>query len=274
MAGSKSPRPDGMPAKFFQHYWDIMGDTLTKVIAKLLALRLKKLLPNVILDSQSPFVPNRLITNNTLLAYEAHHLIKHRKQGNQGLMSIKLDMLKAYDRIEWAFLKGNALPTELLIMMYVELVTYSLLINGEQVGYIQPSGELIQGDPLSSYLFIICTEGLIALLKGAISRGELNGIKGLQPLSHLMFADDTLLLGQATIPEAQVIRDTLSRYELWSGQLENVQKSMILFSPNVPMHTRNEIFRVFGMPQVSTHGKYQDFQPTLVLPRRKFSTPS
>ncbi|GAA0160153.1 hypothetical protein LIER_16772 [Lithospermum erythrorhizon] len=96
-------------------------------------------------------------------------------------------------------------------------------------------------DPLYLYLFIVCTEGLITLLKGAISRGELNGIKlgpGLQPLSHLMFADDTLLLGQATVSEAQVIRDLLSTYELWSGQLMNVQKSTILFSPNVPVHTK------------------------------------
>ncbi|GAA0149181.1 hypothetical protein LIER_08424 [Lithospermum erythrorhizon] len=146
MAGSKLPGPDGMPAKFFQHYWITVGDTLcnmvlsflndghflkkfnftyitlipkvdkpismsqflpialcstaAKVIAKVLAMRLKKFLPSVILDSQSAFVPNRLITDNILLAYEAHHLIKHRKHGNQGLMSIKMDMLKAYDRIE------------------------------------------------------------------------------------------------------------------------------------------------------------------------------
>ncbi|GAA0155454.1 hypothetical protein LIER_38092 [Lithospermum erythrorhizon] len=109
-------------------------------------------------------------------------------------------------------------------MFYVESVRYSLLINGDQVWYIKPSRGLRQGDPLSPYLFIMCTEGLIALLWGAISRGELNGIKlgpELQPLSHFMFADDILLLGQAIVSEAQVIRDLLSNYELWYGQLVN-----------------------------------------------------
>ncbi|GAA0149180.1 hypothetical protein LIER_08423 [Lithospermum erythrorhizon] len=69
-----------------------------------------------------------------------------------------------------------------------------------------------------------------------------------------MFADDTLLLGQATISEARVIRDLLCTYESWSGQLVNVQKSTILFSSNVPAHTRNEIGEV--LPHVATHGKY------------------
>ncbi|GAA0185725.1 hypothetical protein LIER_33013 [Lithospermum erythrorhizon] len=117
-------------------------------------------------------------------------------------------------------------------MLYVESVTYFLLINEEQVGYIKPERGLRQGNPLSPYLFIVCTEGLIALLKGAISRGELN------------------------VSKAQVIGNLLSTYELWSGQLVNVHKSTILFSPNVPVQTRNEISRVLGMPQVSTHGKY------------------
>ncbi|GAA0155012.1 hypothetical protein LIER_12839 [Lithospermum erythrorhizon] len=111
-------------------------NTTAKVIDKVLAMRLKKFLPNVISDSQSAFVPNRLITDNILLAYEEHHLIKQRKHGNQGLMYIKLDMLKAYDHIEWPFLRailyqlGFSNKWVHLIMQYVESVTYSLLING------------------------------------------------------------------------------------------------------------------------------------------------
>ncbi|GAA0153914.1 hypothetical protein LIER_12040 [Lithospermum erythrorhizon] len=145
-------------------------NSAAKVIAKVLAMRLKKFLPSVILDSQSAFVPNRLITNNILLAYDAHHLIKHRKHCNQLLMSIKLDMLKAYDRIEWAFMKAMLLQLGFshkwvhLIMQYVESINYSLLLNGEQVGYIKPDKGLRQGGPLSLYFFIVCTEGLITLL--------------------------------------------------------------------------------------------------------------
>ncbi|GAA0175095.1 hypothetical protein LIER_41844 [Lithospermum erythrorhizon] len=147
-------------------------------------------------------------------------------------------MLKVYDRIEWNFLHSMLIRVEFsfhwvtLIMNYVESVTYSLLINGDQVGYITPGRGLRQDDPLSPYLFIICTEGLISLLKEACSVGELKGIK-VGPMTHLMFADDTLLLGCATLSEAAKFKSILDTYESWSGQLVNAQKSTLLFSPNV-----------------------------------------
>ncbi|GAA0175560.1 hypothetical protein LIER_28708 [Lithospermum erythrorhizon] len=103
MNGAKAPGPDGMPAKFFQHYWTTVGgaicdmfrlialcNTAAKVIAKALAIRLKKYLPSVISDIQRAFVPHRLIIDNILLAYEAHHVIKQRKSGTRGYMSIKI----------------------------------------------------------------------------------------------------------------------------------------------------------------------------------------
>ncbi|GAA0138786.1 hypothetical protein LIER_00466 [Lithospermum erythrorhizon] len=75
-------------------------NTVAKVIAKALAMRLKNVLPTIILETQSAFVSNRLITDNVLLSYELHHFIKHKKTGKDDFMSIKLDMMKAYDRIE------------------------------------------------------------------------------------------------------------------------------------------------------------------------------
>ncbi|GAA0153291.1 hypothetical protein LIER_37652 [Lithospermum erythrorhizon] len=75
-------------------------NTVAKVISKSLAIRVKKLLPYIISETQSAFVPNRLITDNILSAIEAHHIIKNKKSGKEGYMSIKLDMLKAYEQIE------------------------------------------------------------------------------------------------------------------------------------------------------------------------------
>ncbi|GAA0170634.1 hypothetical protein LIER_24857 [Lithospermum erythrorhizon] len=75
-------------------------NTVVKVISKALAIRLKNFLPYVISETQSAFVPNRLIMNNILLAYEAHHVIKNKKSDRDGFMSIKLEMLEAYDRVE------------------------------------------------------------------------------------------------------------------------------------------------------------------------------
>ncbi|GAA0179799.1 hypothetical protein LIER_42227 [Lithospermum erythrorhizon] len=74
-------------------------NTVSKVIAKCLAIRLKNVLPTIISETQSAFVSNRLITDNVLLSYEINQFIKHKKAGKEGYMSIKLDMTKAYDRI-------------------------------------------------------------------------------------------------------------------------------------------------------------------------------
>ena len=71
-----------------------------------MANRLKEVLPYIVSHTQSAFVPWRLITNNVLVAYESLHTMHARKKGKKGVLALKLDVSKAYDRVEWQFLQG------------------------------------------------------------------------------------------------------------------------------------------------------------------------
>ncbi len=71
----------------------------------MLANCLKHVLPSIIFQHQSTFVPSRLITNNVLVAYEALHSMDTHMKENKGFMAVKLDMSNAYDRVEWSFLE-------------------------------------------------------------------------------------------------------------------------------------------------------------------------
>ena len=127
-------------------------NVIYKIMSKVLANRLKKILPKVISEVQSAFVLGMLITDNDLVAFETMHTIDQRRKGKGGLMAIKLDMSKAYDRVEWPYLEvimqrmGFKDKWVSLIMMCVTTVSYFVLINGELRGLSSLRGGCDKGN--------------------------------------------------------------------------------------------------------------------------------
>lgn len=85
-------------------------------------------------------------------------------------MAVKLDMSKAYDKVEWDFLeaimkkKGFVERWVNLLMACVQSIIYSVSINGQPRGKILPTRGIRQGDPISPYIFILCAKGLSSLI--------------------------------------------------------------------------------------------------------------
>ena len=95
-----------------------------------------------------------------------------------------------------------------------------MIINGETKGFIKPSQGIQQGDLLSLYLFLLCAKGLSSMLRQAIETNQMQGIlsyRGGIHISHLLFANDSLLFCQATLQECQNLLHILVQYEEASG---------------------------------------------------------
>ncbi|KAL0355187.1 UNVERIFIED_CONTAM: hypothetical protein Sradi_3965600 [Sesamum radiatum] len=222
-------------------------NVIYKLVSKILANWIKPLLDSLISNSQSAFVPGRLITDNVIIAYEVNHCLSHKISGQNGYASLKLDISKAYDRVEWNFLESVLLRIGFnpkfvaLIMMCVTSVSFSFLLNGDQFGFLYPERGIRQVDPLSPYLFLFCAEALSHLIRQAEAQGEIQGVSvslRAPRISHLLFADDTMIFCQTSSEALLAIKEILHKYELASGLKINLSKSAFVFSKNVQIENR------------------------------------
>lgn len=148
-------------------------NVLFKFFSKVLANILKTLLPTIITEHQSSFTKYHLISDNILVAFETSHSMQKYNPTKSGFMATILDMIKAYDHVEWSFLEELKKKIGFnerwihLTMLCVKIVTYSILINDEPRGLIHPTRGIRQRDPLSPFLFLLCIEGLNGLIKHA-----------------------------------------------------------------------------------------------------------
>lgn len=137
-------------------------------------------------------------------------------------------------------------------------MTYSILLNGEASRPISPSRGLMQGDTLSPFLFLICAEGLSALLHRHEERRSLHGFQlcpqGLN-ISHLFFADDSVIFCHTEEREVYCLKQILDCYAKGSGQCINFDKSSIFFGKKCPARLKG-IAHILGVRQSGDFGKY------------------
>uniref|UniRef100_A0A2N9IMG3 CCHC-type domain-containing protein n=1 Tax=Fagus sylvatica TaxID=28930 RepID=A0A2N9IMG3_FAGSY len=248
----KAPGPDGFPGLFFWRYWDIVGyqvidavqsffregwllkqmnHTFITLIPKKQVLRLRPLLAKLIDPSQAAFVPDRWIAENVVLAQEVIDSF-HKMKRKKGWVGFKLDFKKAYDSIEWNFIL---------------------------VSTIIPSKGLRQGDPLSPYLFILCSDILAKIINREVDRGSIQGVKlnpAASPITKLFYADDVLLFYRAKIREVDVMMKCIEKYCQWSGQSISIEKSGLFVSKGAHKQFMNQVKNQWGYKKLANRVKY------------------
>ena len=232
--------------------------SIYKVISKLLANRLRRVIIGIISKSQNSFVLDKQILDSVLIANEC--LDGRLKAGIPGVLC-KLDVEKVFDHVSWDFLmymlqcNGFSEKWRKRILFYISIVRFSILINGSPEDFFGNSRGLCQGDPLSLLLFAIVMEALSRLLDGAILVGHISsftiGTKSNTTLmvAHLLFADDALIFCDTSTSQIEYLQEILSSFEAVLGLHINLAKLELVLVGNVS--NMGELVALLGCRQSS-----------------------
>ena len=182
--------------------------------------------------------------------------MKNYNSGATGFMALKLDMSKAYNRVEWVFFE-NVMRKMGFSEKWIGLIM--VCTNEEPKGLIHPTRGLRQGDPPSPFLFLLYTEGLHGLINKATSNDDIHGFslcKRGPKLTHLFFANDSLLFCRANSEECSKVLELLSLYEEVSGQKTNREMKALFFSKAVTEANRQIIKSILGVHEIHHYEKY------------------
>ncbi|XP_019435175.1 PREDICTED: uncharacterized protein LOC109341686 [Lupinus angustifolius] len=208
--------------------------SLYKILSKVLAGKLKKVLPSLISSTQSAFLSDKNILDGPVVLNEAIHSAEKLKSG---CIIFKVDFEKAYDSVRWEFLDymlrrmDFSVGWRKWIHTCLSLTSMSVLSNGSPGPHFYVSRGISQGDPMAPFLFLIVAEGLSGLVKSAINKDLFSGFKvgdDQIEVSSLQFADDTVILCKPLPINFWTIKAILNCFELVSGLKVNFQKSSMM----------------------------------------------
>ena len=208
-------------------------NSIYKILAKVLSRRLRDILPDVVGEIQGAFIGGRNILDGVLIANE---VVDWWKRSNRKGFLIKLDFEKAYDCINWQFvldmLQNFGFGQRWIGWMRscLSSARISILVNGSPTNEFSPTRGLRQGDPLSPFLFNVAAEALNVLIERAVQLGLVKGVEvGVDKtrVSHLQFADDTILFCDGNLEEVSNFKMILRCFEVMSGLRINFHKSLV-----------------------------------------------
>ena len=199
--------------------------------------KLYKFLPIIISPHQSGFVRGRNIADNFLLAKELLMDLDRLVRGHNVIL--KLDMAKAYDRVEWDFI-FKVLTKFGFCHRFISLIAqllyncwFSISFHGTITGYFNSTRGVRQGDPIAPALFILAEEvlsrGLLLLFQSKACE-YFHVSRGTTPISHLLYADDTMIFSNGRLSSIKKLLSFLSNFEKSSGQCINASKSCFISS--------------------------------------------
>ncbi|GKE50488.1 putative RNA-directed DNA polymerase, eukaryota, reverse transcriptase zinc-binding domain protein, partial [Tanacetum coccineum] len=204
-----------------------------KIIAKILANRLSKVVSSVVGDVQMAYIRGRQIIDGSLMVDE---IIAWDKKHKKCLMFFKVDFEKAFDSLSWSFL-FSVLEQMGFSSKWINWISSclnsgfaSVLVNGSPTKEFKIERGLRQGDPLSPFLFILAIEALNVALFEATNNNVFHGIyvgNDKVHISHLQFADDALIIGEWSRTNAKNLSRILTCFQLASGLKVNYNKSKL-----------------------------------------------
>ncbi|WCJ39802.1 RNA-directed DNA polymerase (reverse transcriptase) [Euphorbia peplus] len=189
----------------------------------------------------------------------------HTKKQGKGQMLIKIDLEKAYDRLDWNFIEdtlqcaGFNQTWSKNIMNCISSPKLSIIWNGRTLEQFVSSRGIRQGDSISPYIFVLCMDRLSHLINAEVDKGNWKPIKISQRgplLSHLFFADDLILFAEASLDQISIIKSVLDTFCACSGQRTNLAKSSIYFSKNVDSELAKNLSAISGIPITDNLGMY------------------